>query len=73
MRLSTATDILEQIAAPASSPMPILAAEDNPVFHSMPRTLLRNWGYDAIMAQNGDEAWQILESDHAPASPCSIG
>jgi len=46
--------------------MPILAAEDNPVFQSMLRTLLRKWGYDAIMAQNGNEAWQILESERAP-------
>jgi two-component system, cell cycle response regulator len=46
--------------------MRILAAEDNPVFQSMLRTLLRKWGYDAVIAQNGNEAWHILESENAP-------
>lgn len=46
--------------------MPILAAEDNPVFQSMLRTLLRKWGYDAVIAQNGDDAWRLLESESAP-------
>src|SRR5215471_2739684 len=46
--------------------MRILAAEDNPVFQSMLRNLLRKWGYEAVIAQNGTDAWQILASDRAP-------
>jgi diguanylate cyclase (GGDEF)-like protein len=46
--------------------MRVLAAEDNPVFQSMLRTLLRKWGYDPVMAQNGNEAWHILEAEDAP-------
>jgi diguanylate cyclase (GGDEF)-like protein len=60
-----ATDIVAQNASPAK-PMRILAAEDNPVFQSMLRTLLRKWGYEEVMAQNGNEAWEILESENAP-------
>jgi diguanylate cyclase (GGDEF)-like protein len=64
--LTSATDILAQSITAPANPMPILAAEDNPVFQSMLRTLLRKWGYDAVMAQNGNEAWRILESEDAP-------
>ena len=46
--------------------MRILAAEDNPVFQSMLRTLLKKWGYEAILARDGNEAWQALESEDAP-------
>src|SRR5947207_9623365 len=63
---ATATDILAQSASTQAAPMRILAAEDNPVFQSMLRTLLRKWDYEAVMAHNGNEAWQILESDNAP-------
>src|SRR5215471_4478061 len=52
-------------AAPDKA-MRVLAAEDNPVFQSMLRTLLRKWGYDAVLAQDGNEALRILESDDAP-------
>jgi two-component system cell cycle response regulator len=46
--------------------MQVLAAEDNPVFQSMLRTMLTKWGYRAVMARDGNEAWNILESDEAP-------
>ena len=43
--------------------MRVLAAEDNPVFQSMLKTMLTRWGYEAVMARDGTEAWNILESD----------
>jgi two-component system cell cycle response regulator len=57
-----------QPLAPASSgpPMRVLAAEDNPVFQSMLRTMLTKWGYQAVIARSGTEAWHILQSDDAP-------
>jgi diguanylate cyclase (GGDEF)-like protein len=65
--LPIAADILDPIdAACAQTPMRVLAAEDNPVFQSMLRTLLRKWGYEAIIAQDGDEAWRILEAPDPP-------
>ncbi len=44
----------------------ILAAEDNPVFQSMLKTMLTRWGYEVIIAKDGNEAWSILESGEAP-------
>jgi DNA-binding response OmpR family regulator len=46
--------------------MKVLAAEDNPVFQSMLRTLLTKWGYETTMARDGNEAWRVLESEDAP-------
>ena len=46
--------------------MRVLAAEDNPVFQSMLRTMLTRWGYEAVMARDGNEAWSILEGADAP-------
>ena len=47
-------------------PMRVLAAEDNPVFQSMLKTMLTRWGYEAVMARDGNEAWNILEGSDAP-------
>jgi len=61
------TDILTQSTAPLpAAPMRILAAEDNPVFQSMLRTLLKKWGYQAVLAHDGNEAWHALEGADAP-------
>ncbi len=46
--------------------MKILAAEDNPVFQSMLRSMLTKWDYDAIMARDGAEAWEVLQAQDAP-------
>ncbi|SPF46554.1 Response regulator receiver modulated diguanylate cyclase [Candidatus Sulfopaludibacter sp. SbA4] len=53
---------------PQSSGRPkrVLAAEDNPVFQSMLRTMLTKWGYEAVMARDGVEAWQILQAPDSP-------
>jgi two-component system cell cycle response regulator len=64
--IHSANEILAQLGPSPDKPMRILAAEDNPVFQSMLRTLLRKWGYEAVMAQNGNEAWEILESADPP-------
>jgi len=46
--------------------MRILVAEDNPVFQSMLRNMLSKWGYEIVMADNGRDAWRILQEDPAP-------
>jgi two-component system, cell cycle response regulator len=46
--------------------MRVLAAEDNPVFQSMLRSMLTKWGYEAVIARDGIEAWDILQSPAAP-------
>jgi diguanylate cyclase (GGDEF)-like protein len=47
-------------------PMRVLAAEDNPVFQSMLKTMLTRWGYEAVIARDGNEAWNTLEGNDAP-------
>jgi two-component system, cell cycle response regulator len=44
----------------------VLAAEDNPVFQSMLRSMLTKWGYDPVIARDGAEAWRILNAEDAP-------
>jgi two-component system, cell cycle response regulator len=46
--------------------MKVLAAEDNPVFQSMLRTLLTRWGYEAVISRDGNQAWDMFQSDDPP-------
>ena len=41
--------------------MRILVAEDNPVFQSMLKNMLGKWGYEVVLADNGELAWRILQ------------
>lgn len=43
----------------------ILLAEDNPVVSKGVANFLAKWGYNAILADNGDAAWDALEKDHS--------
>jgi two-component system, cell cycle response regulator len=53
-------------AAPEGRGIRVLAAEDNPVFQSMLRSMLAKWGYDPVIARDGLEAWHALDSENAP-------
>ena len=44
----------------------VLVAEDNPVFQAMLRNILSKWGYEAVTARDGEEAWKILQSENSP-------
>jgi two-component system, cell cycle response regulator len=44
----------------------VLAAEDNPVLQTMLRNMLKHWGYEAVIARDGLEAWTLLRSENAP-------
>ena len=46
--------------------MKVLAAEDNPVFQSMLANLLTKWGYQAVIARDGKEAWEALQQPDGP-------
>lgn len=41
----------------------ILIAEDNPVVRKGLVSFLEKWGYDVTQADNGDDAWTILEEN----------
>jgi len=46
--------------------MTILIAEDDPVTRKILKSILSNWGYDVIVTCDGNEAWQVLQSDNVP-------
>ena len=46
--------------------MRILIAEDDAVSRRLLETLLARWGYDVIVAADGEEAWQHLQREEAP-------
>jgi two-component system, cell cycle response regulator len=56
------------VSAPEVAPprLRTLLAEDNPIFQTMLRSLLARWGYEAVLARDGDEAWQALSSSEPP-------
>jgi PleD family two-component response regulator len=46
--------------------MKILVAEDNPVFQTMLKNVLSKWDFEVVIADNGQDAWRILQHDQAP-------
>ncbi|MFY9726187.1 MAG: response regulator [Bryobacteraceae bacterium] len=46
--------------------MRILVAEDNLVFREVLQSMLTQWGYDVIVASNGEEAWRLLQDEEGP-------
>jgi len=46
--------------------MNILLAEDDPVSRSVVERTLRGWKHDVVVAQDGAEAWEILQRPDAP-------
>jgi diguanylate cyclase (GGDEF)-like protein len=46
--------------------MRILIAEDDPSFRRLLGEQLAMWGYDVVVAENGDAALQILQSEDSP-------
>jgi two-component system cell cycle response regulator len=46
--------------------MKILIAEDEPAFRHLLEEILVKWGYEVVIARDGNEAYQILLSENAP-------
>src|SRR4051812_26968544 len=46
--------------------MKVLIAEDDVVTLDMTTSLVQEWGYQALTARDGDEAWKILQQDDTP-------
>ena len=46
--------------------MRVLIAEDDPVSRHMLEAFLTKWGYEVVVAGDGQEAWQVLQQDDAP-------
>jgi len=46
--------------------MQILIAEDEPAFRRLLTDVLIKWGYEVVVARDGNEAWRYLDSENAP-------
>ena len=46
--------------------MKILIADDDSITRRLLETILSKWGYQVIIAQDGDEAWRVLQGEGAP-------
>jgi serine/threonine protein kinase len=46
--------------------MRIVAADDDVQMSRVLERCLRTWGYEAVLARNGTEAWQILKREDSP-------
>jgi len=44
----------------------VLMAEDDKVASALLAATLASWGYETLVAQNGEEAWRILQQPDAP-------
>jgi CheY-like chemotaxis protein len=44
----------------------VLIAEDDPVSRRLLEATLSRWGYDVVMAADGDEAWRVLDTATPP-------
>ncbi len=51
-------------STPAAPRPKVLVAEDNAVVRKGLSNFLDIWGYQAVEADNGNDAWQALENDH---------
>lgn len=46
--------------------MRILVAEDEPGTRHLLKSLLLKWRYQVVVAQDGNEAWRLLQQEDAP-------
>ena len=46
--------------------MKILVAEDDTISRRMLETMLGRWGFEVVVAKNGNEAWQAVQAPDAP-------
>jgi two-component system, cell cycle response regulator len=58
--------IVAERVAEAEHPVKVLAAEDNPVVQSVLANMLTKWGYEPVIARDGNEAWEALQQPDGP-------
>ena len=46
--------------------MKLLVADDSHVSRMMLSAIAKKWGYEVILAEDGEQAWQIMQQDDAP-------
>ena len=46
--------------------MKVLIADDDPLWRILLRQNVHKWGYEVVIAENGQQAWDILQARGAP-------
>ena len=46
--------------------MRILIAEDDAISRRLLETILGKWGYEVVVALDGEQAWQVLQTENSP-------
>src|SRR5579859_4392031 len=46
--------------------MRVLIADDSAMSRALLKATLERWGYEVVMAEDGDQAWDILSANDAP-------
>lgn len=46
--------------------MKVLVADDDAITRRMVEVILRKWGYEVVVADDGDRAWQVLQEEDSP-------
>ena len=46
--------------------MKLLVADDSKVSRTMLLAITKSWDYEVISAEDGKQAWQIIQEDNAP-------
>lgn len=46
--------------------MKVLIADDSALSRALLRSTLQRWGYDVVVAEDGDQAWKLLSDPNAP-------
>jgi two-component system, cell cycle response regulator len=57
---------MESRTVPGNSPTQILVADDSPVFRNMLQKMLTEWGYQVILVDDGQQAWEHLREENGP-------
>jgi two-component system cell cycle response regulator len=47
--------------------MKLLVADDDPLHRALLQEFLGIWGYEVVLAQDGNQAWQILQENEPPS------
>ncbi|MDR3491243.1 MAG: response regulator [Gammaproteobacteria bacterium] len=56
----------QQLTTPTSESLAVLIADDDPPTRILLRAAIQQWGYKVVAAQDGEEAWTILQQPDAP-------
>ena len=62
----TAAEDLEELTLREPSALPVLIAEDDPIFRRVLENWLSSWGYQVTAVEDGTMAWEALLQKEAP-------